>query len=947
MVNELISDIDNELKSLEENEQSVKSDELVSDINNELKLLQEGNKSETSNNELISDIDNEFKSLENDDSDIKESEDEEIVWEPVTVQADVKSNKEETEEEMDWEPVNIQNYTTVDADSGEVYSVPATMDATDTRFAINTQDKGMDKGLFFGKEPIVEPKKSGLFGGKDFNKGMWDKSKEYQDRSWGDVKKDLSETGKTVGQQATKTGKEIVQAPKSLAAGAVDITGSISVGLLDDLMGYYDIKEAAEKGYSENTGDIPSLGLADLFLTEEAREKKAEANRLSMAAKNNPDFIELSKEANEAFAKLYEEQRKGIKERFNKVSYSMFPEEKRSKWDFQNLLYGISNGFISVGGGAAITMITKSPIIASAFIAKLFFDSSKSDAFQEALAKGENFDEADFHSDVLGYIDSLSEFTGNYILMGIGKWGKGGFGKKVSKAIAGSVEKILNNKTVKEPVKKAIKNVARHSSVFVQGAEGFVSEGFEEFLPTWMSEKYKNYIEWQDRSDKDIAKDSLWALFIGGITGAGAASFGTHLYNKRMEKWNKAIKVELKSYNPDISEEDLQNAADLLQESYLQEQAPVIEELSNMLKKEQDVDTLPEGIDAKKISDVARNVLKERFGVSDKEIDDWAKIVLPSIDARNQYNEVYQHFYDQLIEAGRKPYLADAESRLIAARATSAAISEGKKVSDIIDRFKLKFVSDNGDGQSTADIENKNVAEEEIPLATEEELKILEKDIQEIKKGVYARAKTKGIRLSGFIKKQGGIKDDRGDIKAMNAPVGVLNKNGISIDDMVMRAWEAGYIQTPERPTVNEFLNLLDNDLHGQYVYTAEDAQKEDSREYYRQLVHAMDDAGVDIDNDSLYEIDRKLKLYKKRLKDFEVKEEVYQPEEDLPFWQEAKDNSLYLKVDDPVDLHPYETLKSEAIKNLQEEYDNIPVWNEEHKAEIEQAEKEFLQKEQ
>lgn len=888
-------------------------------------------------NELINDIDKELNMLDA-NAEVKQDvkpEEEDLVWETV----DVKP-----EEDLVWEEVNVPSYTTVDADSGEVYSVPATMDATDTRFAINTQDKGMDKGLFFGKEPIVEPKKSGLFGGKDFNKGMWDKSKEYQDRSWGDVKKDLSETGKTVGQQATKTGKEIVQAPKSFAAGAVDFSGSIYRGLLDRMMGYYDIAEAAEKGYNDNTNDIPRLGLADLFLPRDLIEANALANRTSMAAKDNPELVEQAKETNRKAKELADEWRNDNKKMIEGISYSLLPEEKRGKWNFQNLMYGFGNAGVSIGGLTAITMATKNPIIAAALTAKIYIDSSKSETFQEALAKGESFDEADFHSDILSYIEGLSDVAGNYILMSIGKFGKGNFSKKVSKAIAGSVEKILNNKAVKEPVKKAIKNVARHSSVFVQGAKGFASEGLEEYVPTWLSEEYKNYIGWQDRSEGDIFKDSLWSAFIGGITGAGAASFGTHLYNKRMEKWNKAIKAELKTYNPDISEEDLQNAADLLQESYLQEQVPVIEELSNMLKKEQDLDALPEGIDAKKISDVARNVLKERFGVSDKDIDDWAKIVLPSIDARNQYNEVYQNFYDQLIEQGRKPYLADAESRIIAARATTLAISEGKTVADILNRWKLNIVNGNQETEAVVD-SKENV--DDIELATEEELKILEKDIQEIKKGVSARAKTKGIRLSGFIKKQGGIKDDRGDIKAMNAPVGVLNKNGISIDDMVMRAWEAGYIQTPERPTINEFLNLLDNDLHGQYVYTAEDAQKEDNREYYRQLVHALDDAGADIDKDSLYEIDRKLKLYKKRLKDFEVKEEVYQPEEDLPFWQRAKDNSLYLKVDEPVDLHPYETLKSEAIKNLQEEYDNIPVWNEEHKAEIEQAEKEFLQKEQ
>ncbi|MBP3545830.1 MAG: hypothetical protein J6K16_01705 [Alphaproteobacteria bacterium] len=48
-----------------------------------------------------------------------------------------------------------------------------------------------------------------------------------------------------------------------------------------------------------------------------------------------------------------------------------------------------------------------------------------------------------------------------------------------------------------------------------------------------------------------------------------------------------------------------------------------------------------------------------------------------------------------------------------------------------------------------------------------------------------------------------------------------------------------------------------------------------------------------------MYEIDRKLKLYKKRLKDFEVKEEVYQPEEDLPFWQAAMKKSEFATFSD------------------------------------------------
>ena len=75
-----------------------------------------------------------------------------------------------------------------------------------------------------------------------------------------------------------------------------------------------------------------------------------------------------------------------------------------------------------------------------------------------------------------------------------------------------------------------------------------------------------------------------------------------------------------------------------------------------------------------------------------------------------------------------------------------------------------------------------------------------------------------------------------------------------------------------------------------------------------------------------------------------------FSPESDNIYYQgKIADNGRnvdkrYIKVEEPVDLHPYETFKNEAIKNLQEEYDNIIVWNEEHKAEIEQARKDYWQ---
>ena len=158
-----------------------------------------------------------------------------------------------------------------------------------------------------------------------------------------------------------------------------------------------------------------------------------------------------------------------------------------------------------------------------------------------------------------------------------------------------------------------------------------------------------------------------------------------------MRKWNQQIKEQVRAYNPNIDDQTAQTTADLLQETFLQEGAPAMDTLDQLLNKEKDPDTMPEGIDAQHISEVSRQVMKERFGVTDEQIDEWAKIVAPMIDARNQYNEVYQNFYEHLTAAGRPNAEADADARIIAARAVTLAVNEGKSATDILQRWQLKI----------------------------------------------------------------------------------------------------------------------------------------------------------------------------------------------------------------------------------------------------------------
>ena len=152
------------------------------------------------------------------------------------------------------------------------------------------------------------------------------------------------------------------------------------------------------------------------------------------------------------------------------------------------------------------------------------------------------------------------------------------------------------------------------------------------------------------------------------------------------------------------------------------------------------------------------------------------------------------------------------------------------------------------------------------------EVDFLAQEIDRLKKRGTGTAKNKGVRLSQFIKQQGGIKDDRGDVKAMGATPGLLNtKGGLALDQLTQMAWDNGYIQGTERPEINQLLDLLAEDLRGNNVYTEQDSIKEDDAEYYRSLQEAIDRAGGDINVDSVEVIKQKLDAYEKSLSDYSI----------------------------------------------------------------------------
>lgn len=96
------------------------------------------------------------------------------------------------------------------------------------------------------------------------------------------------------------------------------------------------------------------------------------------------------------------------------------------------------------------------------------------------------------------------------------------------------------------------------------------------------------------------------------------------------------------------------------------------------------------------------------------------------------------------------------------------------------------------------------------------------------------RAPTQGPSLSKFVADSGGIRDVGGDVAHMGGGEwhrgkayqrGLIKDTGDDIDSMALRAWEQGYFPRHQtRPTVNEFLDALGEDIAGRRRIYAREA---------------------------------------------------------------------------------------------------------------------------
>ncbi|MGH6815054.1 MAG: hypothetical protein ACREC6_05060, partial [Hyphomicrobiaceae bacterium] len=105
-------------------------------------------------------------------------------------------------------------------------------------------------------------------------------------------------------------------------------------------------------------------------------------------------------------------------------------------------------------------------------------------------------------------------------------------------------------------------------------------------------------------------------------------------------------------------------------------------------------------------------------------------------------------------------------------------------------------------------------------------------------------------RLASWLKAFGGVKDDGGDVLQQlggtgRSRPGLINKNGSTLDDATLRAWEAGFFDKAERPTIQDFLDLLDEDLNGKPVVRIADREIADQLAEAEGVRRHLDRLGV------------------------------------------------------------------------------------------------------
>lgn len=780
-----------------------------------------------------------------------------MAWE---IENTVTTDNKAVQPQWEIEESKPLTQSVMDAETQQMYNVPLGMDATDAKFAIDTQHGGKDKGSFLGK--------------------VW--------------------TGIDI------AGSSIEEVFQDFNRAVVEHTGQLVDSLvLDKGLRYQKRMKLVEDW--EN-GDWSYFG--DKELSDEEKQGIIRRQKEKIA------YIQNLRERTQKF--------------FNKGAQIMRPDEKLDNAD--KFFIAASSGIVSTAEAAAVAIATKNPTVAAAAIGTTYAALKDTEYFDKAIAAGESANDASADATVAGAIEGGLEFVGDRLLLGIGKVKP--IQQLGNKVISSSIAKTIQSKVGRSAIGKI---ASRHpQSIFGAAVKGAVTDGGEEFMQEGASMLWENYNDVSSYSMDEILSQSLFAFAAGSVSGAGMGVVGTSIYNQKITKDNTAIKNILKENTPELTDEELQVVADNVQEVLLQQGAAYDEQITNLLRKESEIDVMPDGLTAESLTADTRAMLKEKYGMSDEDINKTIDIAANYIDARNGFNETYNEYFDKMDVAGYDRTVADNAARVLAARAVAIARAEGVSTEEVRKRWNLNLtrqsyedfkngvpVTDNytlrqrqiDDIMSVVpenwtpeqkkalrkgiaararygDLDKANFNAETAKQwfetkGAEESVKAINKRVQTImgvlnfkeevenvkkskrinpqnvnpfealvddklyNKIARIEKENKGDSLISFIVKRGGLKDVGGELKNMDAQkqrIGLINnKNGNSFDDIALAAWEHGYFPShSERPTINDLLEAIDAELFGKKRYQYQEGNPFSMTEYVNSLAEQMDMLGVD-----------------------------------------------------------------------------------------------------
>lgn len=379
-----------------------------------------------------------------------------------------------------------------------------------------------------------------------------------------------------------------------------------------------------------------------------------------------------------------------------------------------------------------------------------------------------------------------------------------------------------------------------------------IKAGFLESMPESLQQVWQNFVRKYGIDDTQNLMEGVIESAIGGF-GAGAALAGAYQYADAREGLkNKGASDEEINRLIDASTYVLENNADAANDAAFQH---INERLDNLNK-----------------------FIEENKGTAEAQKALQTKQELESI-----YDDVFNALKDKTGENN-----AAASARIWQGFALFASQETGMSPKEYITDYMPKIVKMNYNdfNSQTQRYRTRNANENWANI------------VRDIKAARGKKVADDRMTLTEFLVSRGGIKDEGGELSALDAVVAadmgkkgkrlkreekrLVREDGLSLDYAREAAAEAGYL--PADADVNTLLSALDDEFRGRphYLLTETNSAAIDEREALRNYEMAFEAAGVDIEADSPDTIRRKMDAYAARKKEDEVLAKVGLLSDDL-----------------------------------------------------------------